>query len=227
MTVDGLREECLGGVMTVTFDRPNARNALTLAMRRRLEELCATVDQDEGVQVVVITGTDPAFCAGADVKEIAALGASKPVIGAVNGPCITGGLEIALSCDFLIASDHARFADTHARLGVLPRWGMSALLPRAVGVRRAKELSATGVVIDAAEAHRIGLVNHVVPHDQLGQRLDELIQGVLQSKSDAVAATFGLYEEGQSLSQAEALKLEARRCSEWVVDLTDFGSGAQ
>jgi enoyl-CoA hydratase len=180
--VAGLKEIRTEGVLTVVFDRPAARNALTVAMRQRLEELCAEVDGDDDIDVVVLTGTDPAFCAGADMKEIASQGRAlpptdpgrairgvrKPVIGAVNGPCVTGGLEIALSCDFLVASELARFADTHAHLGVLPRWGMSALLPRAVGVRWAKELSATRAVIDSAEALRIGLVNHVVPHDQLG-----------------------------------------------------------
>jgi enoyl-CoA hydratase len=237
MTVDGLGEDRRDGVLTVTFDRPTARNALTLVMRQRLEELCAEVDGDDTIDVVVITGVDPAFCAGADIKEIATLGpsltptnpgaairrVSKPVVGAVNGPCITGGLEIALSCDFLIASDRARFADTHARLGVLPRWGMSALLPRAVGVRNAKELSVTGRSVDADEAHRIGLVNHVVPHDTLRNRVAELVRSIQQSNGPAVAATLDLYESGQSLGQEGAESLEARRGAEWVVDLSHFG----
>jgi enoyl-CoA hydratase len=235
---DGLQEVRRDGVLTVTFDRPAVRNALTVAMRQRVEELCRQVDEDEYVDVLVLTGADPAFCAGADVKEIAALGRSlpstdpgaalrrvaKPVIGAVNGPCITGGLEIALSCDFLIASDRASFADTHAKLGVLPRWGMSALLPRAVGVRRAKELSATGVAIDAHEARRIGLVNHVVPHHELLGRVEDLAQTVRSSNAPAVAATLDLYDEGQSLSQDEAVSLEIRRGAEWVVDLSHFGT---
>jgi enoyl-CoA hydratase len=227
------------GVLTVVFDRPAARNALTVAMRQRLEELCAEVDEDDDIDVVVLTGTDPAFCAGADMKEIAVLGRAlpptdpgrairgvrKPVIGAVNGPCVTGGLEIALSCDFLVASELARFADTHAHLGVLPRWGMSALLPRAVGLRWAKELSATRAVIGATDALRIGLVNHVVPHDQLGARVHEVTDAIRRAPAPAVAATFDLYDEGQGLSQAEALALEAERGAAWVVDLTHFSSG--
>jgi len=227
------------GVLTVVFDRPAARNALTVAMRQRLEELCAEVDEDDDIDVVVLTGTDPAFCAGADMKEIAVLGRAlpptdpgrairgvrKPVIGAVNGPCVTGGLEIALSCDFLVASELARFADTHAHLGVLPRWGMSALLPRAVGLRWAKELSATRAVIGATDALRIGLVNHVVPHDQLGARVHEVTDAIRRAPAPAVAATFDLYDEGQGLSQAEALALEAERGAAWVVDLTHFSTG--
>jgi enoyl-CoA hydratase len=237
--VAGLQEIRVDGVLTVVFDRPTARNALTVAMRQRLEELCAAVDEEDDIDVVVLTGTDPAFCAGADMKEIAALGRAlpptdpgrairsvrKPVIGAVNGPCITGGLEIALSCDFLVASEWARFADTHAHLGVLPRWGMSALLPRAVGVRWAKELSATRAVIGPAEALRIGLVNHVVPHDQLGARVRQITDSIRRGRSSAVAATFDLYDDGLDLSQADALALELERGAAWVVDLTHFSSG--
>jgi enoyl-CoA hydratase len=238
--VAGLKEIRAEGVLTVVFDRPAARNALTVAMRQRLEELCAAVDGDDDIDVVVLTGTDPAFCAGADMKEVASQGRSlpptdpgrairgvrKPVIGAVNGPCVTGGLEIALSCDFLVASELARFADTHAHLGVLPRWGMSALLPRTVGVGWAKELSATRAIIDSTEALRIGLVNHVVPHDQLAARVRAITDAIRQAPAPAVAATFALYDEGQSCSQAEALTLEAERGAAWEVDLTRFSRGA-
>jgi enoyl-CoA hydratase len=238
--VAGLKEIRTEGVLTVVFDRPAARNALTVAMRQRLEELCAEVDGDDDIDVVVLTGTDPAFCAGADMKEIASggralpptdpgraiRGVRKPVIGAVNGSCVTGGLEIALSCDFLVASELARFADTHAHLGVLPRWGMSALLPRAVGVRWAKELSATRALIDAGEALRIGLVNHVVPHAELAARVGAITDAIRRAPAPAVAATFALYDDGQNRSQEEALALEAERGAAWVVDLSRFGAGA-
>jgi enoyl-CoA hydratase len=238
--VAGLKEIHADGVLTVVFDRPAVRNALTVAMRQRLEELCVEADADVDIDVVVLTGTDPAFCAGADMKEIGARGRAlpstdpgrairgmrKPVIGAVNGPCVTGGLEIALSCDFLVASELASFADTHAHLGVLPRWGMSALLPRAVGPRWAKELSATRAVIGPADALRIGLVNHVVPHDQLAARVREITDAIRRADAPAVAATFELYDEGQNLSQAEALALETERGAAWVVDLSHFSSGA-
>ncbi len=174
--VDGLRVAVADRVLTITIDRPEAKNALTVAMRQRIEQVGREVDADDAVDVVVLTAADPVFCAGADIKEIVALGASlpptnpgaalrsisKPVIASVNGACVTGGLELMLSCDIAIASDRARFADTHAKLGALPRWGMSALLPRAVGVAQAKEITATGAFVDADEALRIGLVNHVV-----------------------------------------------------------------
>jgi enoyl-CoA hydratase len=236
--VDGLREIRSDGVLTLVFDRPQARNALTVAMRQRLEVVCALVDEDDDIDVVVLTGADPAFCAGADMKEIAAQGGSlpstdpgralrnlrKPVIGAINGPCVTGGLEIALSCDFLVASERAQFADTHAHLGVLPRWGMSALLPRAVGVRWAKELSATRAVIDAEAALRIGLVNHVVPHDQLEARVAAITNAIRLANGATVTATFALYDDGLNLAQTDALQLEAERGAAWVVDLSHFAT---
>src|SRR5690606_20981276 len=90
-----------------------------------------------------------------------------PVIGAVNGVAITGGFELALACDFLVASEQARFADTHARVGIMPGWGLTVLLPEAIGFRRAKEMSTTGNFLDAQTALAWGLVNHVVPHAEL------------------------------------------------------------
>ena len=142
------------GIRTITLNRPEARNALTLAMRRRLKELFAEASADEAVAVLVLTGTDPAFSGGVDVKELRAGAAAgregvvtdpasalravaKPVIGAINGVCVTGALELALGCDVLLASEHARFADTHAKLGLVPAWGMTVFLAQAVGTRRA------------------------------------------------------------------------------------------
>ena len=162
-------------------------------MRNALIDLVADADVDADVHAVVITATDPVFSAGVDFKEsmqpvpsgdgarcaVASTGPCArtprrhcapcitPTICAVNGACVSGALEIALSCTFAVASDRARFADTHARLNVVAGWGLSALLPRAVGVRKAREMSITGNFVDAEEALRIGLVNHVVPHDEL------------------------------------------------------------
>ena len=141
--------------------------------------------------MLILTGTDPAFCAGLDLKELGSSGGnlgggsgadggrngdgirgpfprvSKPLIGAVNGVAITGGFELALNCDFLVASEHAKFGDTHTRVGVMPGWGLTVLLPQAIGVRRAREMSFTGNFMLADEALAFGLVNHVVPHAEL------------------------------------------------------------
>jgi enoyl-CoA hydratase len=224
-----LRTGIADGVLTVTIDRPEAKNALTLAMRQHLQRLCAAVDGDDEVAVMVLAATDPVFCAGADLKEIADLGSKlpatnpgaalravrKPVICAVNGACVTGGLELALSCDWIIASEHAWFADTHARIGVLPRWGMSALLPRAVGVRIAKEMTATGARLAASEALRVGLVNTVVPHDDLAAEVARQARAVADTDRDALAASLRLYDEGDGQPLDKALDRERKWASEW------------
>lgn len=229
-TADLLRTDLTDGVLTVTIDRPEAKNALTLAMRRKMERLCRSVDEDDAVAVVVLAAADPVFCAGADIKEIAALGGAlpptnpgaalrgvgKPVICAVNGACVTGGLEIALSCDWIIASERASFADTHARLGVLPRWGMSALLPQAIGVRLAKEMTATGRRMDAAEALRAGLVNAVVPHAELAARVAETARAVAGTDRPALAATLALYDDGAGQPLDLCLTRERERATAWT-----------
>jgi enoyl-CoA hydratase len=178
-----------GAVAIVTLNRPNAMNALSVALRASLYQAIKTLDADEAVRVVILTGSgDRAFTAGLDLKELGstegALGAAnaqdadqnpvkaielcrKPVIGAINGVAITGGFELALACDILIASTHARFADTHARVGIMPGWGLSQKLSRIIGMSRAKELSFTGNFLDAATAERWGLVNHVVAPEEL------------------------------------------------------------
>ena len=177
-------------IATITLNRPDARNALSSEVLRLLPERMRQAEADTDVDVIILTGTDPAFCAGLDLKELGSqdgkllnTGAdgsvnadgirgpfpkiSKPLIGAVNGVAVTGGIELALNCDFLIASENAKFGDTHSRVGVMPGWGLSVLLPQAVGVRRAREMSFTGNFMDAQEALAFRLVNHVVPHDQL------------------------------------------------------------
>ena len=173
-------------VATVTLNRPAVRNALNAALRSALPSIMENLDRDESVDVIILTGADPAFCAGIDLKELGGNSrggeeetralidggrpfgpVSKPVIGAINGVAITGGIELALNCDFLIASDRASFADTHARVGIQPGWGLTVLLPQAVGLRRAKEMSTSGNFVDARTALQWGLVNRVVAHDDL------------------------------------------------------------
>jgi enoyl-CoA hydratase/carnithine racemase len=175
-------------VATITLHRPAVRNALTREMLDRLAAAVTDAEHDDHVDVIVLTGSDPAFCAGLDLDDLGSsrgelLGSgaapvsrdvrgplpkhAKPLIGAVNGVAVTGGLELALNCDFLVASERAKFGDTHTRVGVMPGWGLSVLLPQAVGIRRAREMSFTGNFVDAEEALALGLVNHVVAHDQL------------------------------------------------------------
>lgn len=220
------------GIQTITLNRPETRNALTLAMRRRLKELFAEAADDADVSVLVLTGTDPAFSGGVDVKELRAGAAAgregevtdpaaalravaKPVIGAINGVCVTGGLELALGCDVLLASEQARFADTHAKLGLVPAWGMTVFLARAIGTRRAVELSLTGEFIDADNALSWGLVNEVVPHDALMARAYEVAATMRDLDPDARATILELYRRGNGLSVDDALALEHEVFEQW------------
>jgi enoyl-CoA hydratase len=129
---------------------------------------------------------------------------------------VTGGLELALNCDFLIASERARFADTHARVGVQPGWGLTVLLPQAIGLRRAKQMSATGNFIDAHTALSWGLVNHVVPHDDLLPFCREVAADIVSNDRSGVKAIFGTYDAGSEATVAEAWAIEARRARNWI-----------
>jgi enoyl-CoA hydratase len=223
------------GVRTITINRPEVKNALTAAMRTRLCELVEAADADASTHAVVITAVDPVFSAGVDFREVAsgAPGTSRnpgkalralstPVVCAVNGACVTGALEIALSCSFIVASERARFADTHARLDVVAAWGLTALLPRAVGVRKAAEMSVTGNFVDAEEALRLGLVNHVVPHAELVSFANTLARDI--APTGAVTEVLDLYRRGEGLPIADAFDLEAEHNAGRTVDPAAFGA---
>jgi enoyl-CoA hydratase len=225
-------------VATVTLNRPHARNALNRALRRALHRTMSDLEADAAVDVVVLTGADPAFCAGLDLKELGAgnLDApgddspiqtsplppmSKPVVGAVNGAAITGGFELALHCDMLVASERAAFADTHARVGIMPGWGLTVLLPEAVGLRRAREMSTTGNFLDAATALTWGLVNHVVPHDELLAFARGLAADVVSNDQAGVRRILRTYDDGSKLTGADAWALETRVSREWQATMLD------
>lgn len=186
-----------GAVTTLTLNRPDKRNALNAALRTRLSEVLREVARDEDTRAIVLTGAGAAFCAGVDLKELsgevksdaslesavtsgelteALESVPQPLIAAVHGVAATGGFELVLACDVIIASDQARFADTHARVGVMPGWGLSQRLSRVIGIYRAKELSLTGNYLDAATAERWGLVNRVVAPEALLQTAQKLAE---------------------------------------------------
>lgn len=209
------------GVATITLNRPEARNALSGAV---IEQLRAaydlTLDRDD-VGAVVLTGADPSFCAGMDLRELGSSAAtlsvdffsrlwqtSTPVIAAVNGAAVTGGLELVLACDMVVASEKARFADTHARVGLMPGAGMSVLLPQAVGVRLAKEMSLTGRFVDAHEAHTAGLVNRVVPHGELLEAAVGLAREIASGDRRVVFGMNALISANSRLTVADALANE-------------------
>ncbi len=238
-----LMEKGDDGVATVTMNRPEARNALNGELLGALRSTMATLDTDDSVAVVIVTGADPAFCAGLDLKQLGprpAAGApdpgnvgggpwtpmTKPVIGAVNGPAVTGGLEIALHCDFLVASELARFADTHARVGLLPGWGLSVLLPQAVGIRKARELSFTGAFLAADEAYRCGLVNHVVTHNQLMPAVHAIAREIAANDGAAVRALVAGYRDAAATTVADGLRIESERAAAWNSDQRALGDVA-
>ena len=224
---------------TVTLNRPEARNALSTEVRSALPKALSAMDDDDDVDVVILTGTDPAFCAGLDLKELGsrprATGPveddpvvrgpwphmTKPVIGAINGVAITGGFELALNCSFLIASEHARFADTHSRVGVMPGWGLTVLLPQAIGVRRAREMSTTGNFMGAEEALQFGLVNHVVPHTELLPFTRQIATDIIGNDQRGVRRMLETYNATTGTTVADGWAVERRMSTEWQAGTFD------
>lgn len=222
-----------GAVAVVTLNRPEAMNALSRGLRAQLAQAMRELDGEERICAVVLTGAGTrAFSAGLDLKELgsgeAGLGSAtdqdagsnpvkaieqcrKPVIGAINGVAVTGGFELALACDILIASENARFADTHARVGIMPGWGLSQKLSRLIGISRAKELSLTGNFLDAETACAWGLVNRVVPAEQLIAAAKALATDISSADPGMVQAYKALIDEGFAVNLGEGLALEHTR----------------
>jgi enoyl-CoA hydratase len=221
------------GVATVTLNRPEAMNALSRALRAELAAAMRELAGDDMIRAIVLTGAgERAFTAGLDLKELGAdtsnLGAAnatsadenpvkaielcpQPVIGAINGVAITGGFEVALACDILIASTNARFADTHARVGIMPGWGLSQKLSRLIGISRAKELSLTGNFLGAEAARDWGLVNRVVAPEELLTTAEALARDIASADPTMVRAYKKLIDDGYALPFGEGLALEQER----------------
>ena len=213
-----------GGVTTVTMNRPEALNALSAGLRNRLTEVFTDLAEDSATEVIVFTGNGRAFTVGLDLKELggetaaatvvnkdlgkAMLQVNKPIIGAINGYAITGGFELALMCDFMLASEQAKFADTHARVGVVPGWGLSQRLPRLIGINRAKELSLTGNFLDAATAYTWGLVNRVVAADELLATAQQLAKDIVSTEPGTRNAVRHIMDAGWHTSLTEGLVIE-------------------
>jgi len=218
------------GVATLTMNRPEALNALSLEMMSSLTRAFREIQKDAEIGAVILTGVGRAFCAGMDLKEIGsgALlhgpgGASaftdlmkamaefdRPIIAGINGVAITGGFELVLACDVLIASTEARFADTHARVGILPGWGLTQKLPRLIGPYRAKELSFTGNFLSAEKAEAWGLVNRVVPPEELLPACRALAKDMLTCVPETLREIRRMIDQGYGMPLAEALVMETR-----------------
>jgi enoyl-CoA hydratase len=218
-------------VRTLTLNRPQARNALSTELRTRFYAALRDAEADDEVDVVILTGADPVFCAGLDLKELGDTtelpdispkwpAMNKPVIGAINGAAVTGGLELALYCDILIASENARFADTHARVGLLPTWGLSVRLPQKVGVGLARRMSLTGDYLSADDALRAGLVTEVVTHDELLPAARKVAASIVGNNQKAVRALLGSYHRIDEQQTSAGLWIEATSAKQWMAVAT-------
>jgi enoyl-CoA hydratase len=211
-------------VRLIRIDAPERRNALDLERLTGLAHALREADEDADVRAIVLTGADPAFSAGLDLKAVGSgeldLAAvqedgdgdpwrvlsemATPTIAAVNGPAVTGGLELVLGCDLAIASEQAAFADTHARVGIHPSGGMTVLLPRYVGLRDALGMSLTGRFVGAEEARTMGLVNAVVPHGQLIEEALSWARSIAEADAGVLGAIRSTYRELDGLSRPDA-----------------------
>ncbi|ULN50136.1 enoyl-CoA hydratase [Mycolicibacterium goodii] len=218
-------------VRTLTLNRPESRNALSAELRSVFFHALREAQSDDDVDVVIVTGADPVFCAGLDLKELGATtelpdispkwpDMSKPVIGAINGAAVTGGLELALYCDILIASENARFADTHARVGLLPTWGLSVRLPQKVGVGLARRMSLTGDYLSAEDALRAGLVTEVVPHHELLPAARRVAAAIVGNNQAAVRALLRSCHRIDEAQTNEGLWIEATSARAWMSTAT-------
>lgn len=211
------------GIATLTLNRPEKLNALSYELRRALTDTLEDIHTDTDIGVVILTGAGRAFCAGLDLNEMSdpeTRGAPtldppaqlrslpQPVIGAVNGLAITGGFELLTSCDLLIATPEAKFADTHARLGIIAGWGLSQRLPRLIGINRAKELSLTGNYLSAECAYEWGLLNRIVSREELMPTSIELANDMLSCVPSAMQKCKRLMDKGFDLSLGDAMNLE-------------------
>jgi enoyl-CoA hydratase len=219
------------GYAMLTLNRPEKLNALSMELRGELVAAVEELQRDPTVRVLILTGAGRAFCAGLDLNELsktesnsapgfdvdvvaALLKFEGPVIGAINGVAATGGFEIAMACDILIASTQAQFADTHAKVGLLPGWGLSVRLPRRIGLHRAKEMAFTARFVPAAEAEAWDLVNRVVPPDQLLVQARAMAEEMLAVVPDILVKYKKLLESSFSRPADEALVSERAAAAE-------------
>ncbi len=242
MTEPVLLVEKKDGIATITLNRPERMNALSNELSVAISETFESLGNDDSIGVAILTGSGRAFCAGLDLKELSEgknilekpveeleteddmpamfQRFGRPVIGAVNGVAITGGFELALACDIIIASTQARFADTHARVGIMPGAGLSQKLSRLIGIYRAKEVSLTGNFVDAEKALSWGLVNRVVSPEELLPVCRSLAKDILNSPPDMVRKYKNLIDDGFSKTFGDGIAVEREAFIEHIRSVT-------
>lgn len=236
--------EIAEGVATLTLNRPEALNALNGSLRRALLDRLAEMDARDDVRVIVLTGRGRAFCAGLDVRELAELAADvsanvadtdigaaigalrTPIIAAVNGLAVTGGFEITLACDIVIAAESAWFQDTHACIGLMPGWGLSQRLQRTIGAAAAKEISLTARRVGAAEAARLGFVTRLAPEADLAAAARALAAEIARWDGETLRNIKHLIVAGGALPLREALAFE-RETSRALNARVQLGAGSE
>jgi enoyl-CoA hydratase len=221
------------GIAIITLNRPERRNSFNADLLANLYSAIDEVAANNDIKAAIITGNGKSFCSGID---LAAIGTEnlfdprgdgrdmpdiieacrKPIIGAINGHAITGGFELALNCDFLIASENAMFADTHAKVGIHPGWGMTQLLQQAVGIRMAKQLSFTCQFLSAPDALRLGLVNEVVPLEKLLPRAREIAKQICEVNPAMLPVIKNLIEYRTSATHTESYAHERKELRQFV-----------
>ena len=245
MTYSTLLFENRDGLAIVTINRPDKLNALNDTVISELGELAGQIATDDAIRAVIVTGAgSKAFVAGADIGELAQCDPSKafalsqkgshtfrrlersekPIVAAVNGFALGGGCELAMACHFRLASENAKFGQPEVKLGIITGYGGSVRLPRLIGRGRASELLMSGGMIDAQEAYRIGLVNRVVPFEQLIPECEKLLRTILENAPLAVAACLQVLDHQEGMPADEALALETKRFGE-LAGTADFIEG--
>ena len=231
-----LREDD-GGIATLTLNRPDKRNALNLALWGELDaHVDAIAAAGAAIGAVILRANGPSFCAGNDLKErgldaprpqyqasivtkLAEL--PQPLIVAVQGGCFTGGLELALAGDIIVAGESANFADTHGKFGLVPIWGMSQRLPRRVGTWKAREISFTGLPVSGAQAARIGLANHCVADADLDAAARRLAEAIAAQSRHSVFSYKRLYREQADLALDAGLEHEVANSAGVAPDIAE------
>lgn len=236
--------EDAGGLCTLTLQRPEKLNALDMAAFEALDAHIAELEQDGSIGCVVLRGVGRGFCAGADLGDIEGGARPRsyrsgvitrlsrlrtPVIAAVHGVCFTGGLELALACDFIVAESGARFADTHGKWGLVGSWGMSQRLPRRIGVTAAKRMMMTARVVEAPEAVDLGLVDLLAPSGELAAVVGAFAGELLANSWFTNVETKRLLIETDALSLADGLAYEQAhhpgRAPDWRERIERFRKG--